>query len=83
MLSGCGSHSSESRMTEAVVLEVAKPAMAKRFPESYLEHKPYHASFQDGVWTVRGTLSKNVVGGTPEATVRDADGKVIEVFHTQ
>ena len=70
-------------MTEANVLLVAEPAMAKGFPKSYLENKPYHAEFRNGIWAVRGTLPPDVVGGTPEATVRDRDGKVIEVFHTQ
>jgi len=83
LLSGCDTGSPGARLSEAAVLEIAEPAMAKRFPESYLEHKPYHAELKNGIWTVTGTLPPGVVGGTPEATVRDSDGKVIEVFHTQ
>jgi len=83
LLSGCHLGSSGARLSEATVLMVAEPAMAKRFPKSYLECKPYHAELKNGIWIVRGTLPPDVVGGTPEATVRDSDGKVIEVFHTQ
>lgn len=81
--SGCQSGSSGARLSETEVLKIAEPAMAKRFPESYPKHKPYHAELKDGIWTIRGTLPPDVLGGTPEATVRDSDGKLVEVFHTQ
>lgn len=83
LFSGCQPGSSGARLSETDVLKIAEPAMAKRFPESYPKHKPYHAELKDGIWTIRGTLPPDVVGGTPEATVRDSDGKLVEVFHTQ
>jgi hypothetical protein len=40
-------------------------------------------AIREGVWKVSGSLPGGGRGGTPEATVRDSDGKVLEVFHSQ
>ncbi len=78
---GCtGSH---PRMTEAQVLAVAEPALRARFPETFDATRPYHARCTNGVWWVHGTLPKDTQGGTPEAEVRDSDGKILTVYHTQ
>jgi len=83
LLTGCATGLPHARMTKAQVLSVAEPAMAARFAESVPKHRPYHADLSNGVWHVWGTLPQDVRGGTPEAKVRDSDGKVLEVYHTQ
>jgi NTF2 fold immunity protein len=74
---------SESRLTAQEAVAIAESGMKEKFPDSFEEHKPYIAEWQDGIWWIHGTLPKNYVGGTPEAKVRDSDGKVLEVYHTQ
>jgi len=75
-----GPASAESRMTERQALAVAEAAMATRFPGEVEAHRPYHAKFADGSWSVWGTALGTVRGGgAPEALVRDSDGTVTEV----
>jgi hypothetical protein len=74
----------EPRLTEAQVLRIAEKALkAKMAPEYVDRYKPYRAELRDGTWNVFGTLPGGGPGGTPEATVRDSDGEVLEVFHSQ
>lgn len=84
-LVGCGDASVESRprMSEAEVLAIAEPAMASRFSESFEAHRPYHAKLNANMWRIHGTLPSGSIGGTPEAEVRDSDGELIRVYHTQ
>ena len=86
LLFGCSSRGSNQPtigLTNATAIEIATPAMSKKFPDSFDDCKPYRAQLSDGVWHVYGTLPDGVAGGTPEARVRDTDGVVIEVFHSQ
>ena len=65
---------SKSRMTEAQVIEAAKPQL------SLPEHESYRTQFKDGIWTV---------GAEPDAgfkqrswrtvTISDSNGQVIGV----
>ena len=74
----------EPRLTEAQVLPIAESALEAKMPPEYVDkYKPYRAELRDGIWNVFGTLPDGVVGGTPEAKVRDSDGEVLEVFHSQ
>src|SRR5438445_12900025 len=74
----------EPTLTEAQVLPIAEKALkAKMAPEYVDKYKPYHAELRDGIWNVFGTLPDGGAGGTPEAKVRDSDGEVLEVFHSQ
>jgi hypothetical protein len=74
----------DSRLTEDQVLAIVEPALnAKMGPEYVSKYKPYRAEIREGVWKVSGSLPGGGRGGTPEATVRDSDGKVLEVFHSQ
>ena len=67
-------------MTEREVVDVARAAMAARFPGVVAQHEPYHAEFRDGAWSVWGTVPQGMRGGgSPEATVRDSDGQVSDV----
>jgi hypothetical protein len=74
----------ESRLTEAQVLPIAERALKAKMPPEHVDrYKPYRAELRDGIWNVFGTLPGGGAGGTPEAKVRDSDGEVIEVFHSQ
>jgi NTF2 fold immunity protein len=76
--------SSDPRLTEEQVLAMAEPALnATMSPEYVSKYKPYRAEIREGVWKVFGSLPGGSRGGTPEARVRDSDGKVLEVFHSQ
>jgi hypothetical protein len=71
-------------LTEAQVLPIADKALKAEMDPEYVDrYKPYRAELRDGIWNVFGTLPDGVVGGTPEARVRDSDGKVLQVFHSQ
>lgn len=45
--------------------------------------KPYKATLAGGIWTVRGTLPPQTVGGTAVAEIAKNDGRVVRVFHEQ
>jgi hypothetical protein len=73
-----------SRLNEAQVLPIAEKALKAKMPPEYVDkYKPYRAELRDGIWNVFGTLPGGGPGGTPEATVRDSDGEVLQVFHSQ
>jgi hypothetical protein len=42
--------------------------------ENTAKFEPYTATFQDGVWLVRGTIPPNYQGDVLETTVRQSDG---------
>jgi len=67
-------------MTEREVLDIATPELSNRFPAAFQKHQPYHAQFSNGHWWVLGTVPKGIRGGgAPEATVRDSDGKILNM----
>jgi hypothetical protein len=73
-----------SRLIEAQVLPIAERALKAQMPPEYVDkYKPYRAELRDGIWHVFGTLPGSGPGGTPEAKVRDRDGEVLEVLHSQ
>jgi hypothetical protein len=48
------------------------------------EEKPYHATLQDGVWTVEGSMHPpDSPGGVALARIAQKDGRVLEVIHGQ
>jgi hypothetical protein len=72
------------RLTEAQAIAIAFPAMsASMTPEHVNKYKPYRAELHDSIWNVFGSVPDGGAGGTPEAKVRDSDGKIIVVFHSQ
>jgi len=72
------------RLTEEQAVAIALPALsANMTPEHVNKYQPYHAELHDGVWNVFGSILGGGVGGTPEAKVRDSDGKIVTVFHSQ
>jgi beta-lactamase regulating signal transducer with metallopeptidase domain len=73
----------DPRLTDVSAISIATPKMSKKFPESFERCKPYRAKLADGIWHVYGTTPGGAPGGTPEAHVRDANGIVLKVFHSQ
>jgi hypothetical protein len=72
------------RLTEAEVLPIAEKALKAKMPPEHVDkYNPYRAELRDGIWNVFGTLPGGGAGGTPEARVRDRDGAVLQVFHSQ
>jgi hypothetical protein len=49
--------------------------------------KPYHASLKDGIWTVQGSMPKEVsekptaVGGVAYAEIAKTDGRILLIGH--
>jgi hypothetical protein len=82
---GCNNDNPQPRrLSEVQVLPIAERALKGTMPPEYVDkYKPYRAEFRDGLWHVFGTLPGNGPGGTPEARVRDRDGEVLQVLHSQ
>ncbi|MCE1205744.1 MAG: YbbC/YhhH family protein [Holophagaceae bacterium] len=68
---------------EKAAVEIARPALIAKFGKGYVaQFEPYRAVDKGNVWIVFGTLpSRRVRGGTPEARIAYADGKVLQVSH--
>jgi hypothetical protein len=49
--------------------------------EAIEKEKPFEATLECQVWTVKGTLPKGFAGGVAVARISKRDGKIIEVFH--
>jgi hypothetical protein len=64
----------------AVAEAIFEPVFGKEYSSKFV---PYHARFNDGVWTVYGTLKQGSRGGTPMLKIQKSDGKVLEVWHSQ
>jgi hypothetical protein len=49
--------------------------------------KPYHASLEDGIWTVQGSMPKEVsekptpIGGVAYAEIAKTDGRILLIGH--
>jgi hypothetical protein len=52
-------------------------------PESIAHGEPYVATLDNGMWHVVGTLPRDSIGGTPEATVCQSDGSIEATSHEQ
>ncbi len=86
-ITGCGKSHVQIMLKEDVI-SAAIDGFRKQYPNTFESYRPYQAELHNGIWQVYGTLPKPpgaivVLGGTPEARIRDADGEVIRVYHTQ
>jgi len=68
---------------EKTAIDLARPALIAIFGKGYVaKFEPYRAVDKGNVWIVFGTLpSRHARGGTPEARISRADGKVLQVSH--
>ena len=64
----------------AVALAIFKPVFGKEYTDRFV---PYQTRFNDGVWTVYGTLPQGSRGGAPMLKIQKSDGKVLEVWLSQ
>lgn len=64
----------------AIAEAIFQPVFGKEYSANFV---PYHARFNDGVWTVYGTPKEGSRGGTPMLKVQKSDGKVLEVWLSQ
>ena len=51
--------------------------------ESVRAEKPFIATLDGDVWTVKGTLRAGAVGGVAEAEISKRDGRILRVAHGQ
>jgi hypothetical protein len=70
--------------TEARAVELAMARFAKEYgAEECDKARPYHAKLEGGAWHVYGNLPARAIGGTLEALLCQADGRVMRVYRTQ
>jgi len=62
----------------AIAVAVWNPIYGK---EKILGEKPYRASLENGVWTVRGSLPRGRVGGVAEVDISKDDGRILRLIH--
>ena len=66
---------------EQTAISIAVAAWIPIYGKKQIEkQKPYKAVLKDGVWLVTGTL-KHAVGGTAEARIAKADGRILGISH--
>jgi hypothetical protein len=63
-----------------VALAIFKPVFGKEYTDRFV---PYQTRFNDGVWTIYGTLPQGSRGGAPMLKIQKSDGKVLEVWLSQ
>jgi NTF2 fold immunity protein len=61
-----------------IALAVWEPIYGK---EAIARQKPYRATLSNGVWTVVGSLPKNILGGVAVAEISQVDARVLRVSH--
>lgn len=68
---------------EATAVATAVPALVLRYGEKAIaQYQPYHASLQNGVWHISGSLpAGSTRGGTPQAHVGQANGEILRLTH--
>lgn len=71
-------------VTSAAAVAAAKPALVKQFTAKEIaKFKPFKAELQGDIWHVYGRLPPDNIGGTPEADVCRATGRIVRVYHSQ
>jgi hypothetical protein len=66
----------DERTAIAVAIAVLTPIYGDEEVQSKF---PFIATFKNGKWTVKGTLSSNLVGGVPEVQISKASGTILKV----
>jgi|HubBroStandDraft_2_1064218.scaffolds.fasta_scaffold68632_2 hypothetical protein len=70
----------DAETATAVALAIFRPVFGKEYTDRFV---PYQTRFNDGVWTVYGTLPQGSRGGAPMLKIQKSDGKVLEVWLSQ
>lgn len=67
---------------EATAIRIAEAVWTPIYGQSIQEERPFRAKLINGVWHVEGSLPEGWrLGGTPEAEIAKADGKILRVSH--
>jgi hypothetical protein len=66
----------------ATAVRIAIAVWAPIYGEQHIRgEQPYRASLRDGIWTVEGSLPKNLFGGVAVAEIAKQDGRIVRVSH--
>ena len=65
-------------MATTIAVAVWEPIYGK---DQIAKQKPFVATLDNDVWTVRGTLPEGMLGGVAEAEISKTDGRIIRVRH--
>ena len=70
---------------ETIAVEYAKLILVPIYGRDEIEsQKPYSVSLhKNSVWSVKGTLKENELGGTFSITINKSDGRVLSIFHSK
>jgi hypothetical protein len=67
---------------EATAIKIAVAVWEPIYGANHIAgEKPYHAALHDGVWTVTGSLPKQMLGGVAIAEISKQDGRILRVSH--
>lgn len=70
---------------ETIAVEYAKLILVPIYGRDEIEsQKPYSVSLhKNSVWSVKGSLKENELGGTFSITINKSDGRVLSIFHSK
>ncbi len=69
-------------LDEKTAIAIAIAVWSPIYGEKHIqEEKPFHATIQNGVWFVHGSLPEGFVGGVAEAEISKDDGCILRVSH--
>ena len=68
---------------QASAMQIAKAVYLSKFGEAMDAEHPLAAEFKDGIWIVSVQLPEGVAGRGPRVEVRQKDGCVLKMDHTQ
>lgn len=68
---------------QSTAIKIAEAVWKPIYEDSLYAEFPIVAEYDGftGIWTVRGTLPPNYVGGVPEIMIRAATGEVLYIMH--
>ncbi|MEQ6328996.1 NTF2 fold immunity protein [Pseudomonas chengduensis] len=74
----------ESVTSALHAIKIARNAMLEIHEAEYLaDFEPFAAEKINNIWHVYGSLSPDMLGGTPESKVCATTGEVLETYHSQ
>ena len=67
---------------EGTAIKIAEAVWISLYGREQIEgERPFQAELQGDVWHVIGSLPEGMLGGTAEAEIQKADGKILRVSH--
>jgi len=68
---------------EETAKKIAEAVWLPIYGKDIEKEKPFVAVLNNDVWTVKGTLPRNYIGGVAEIQISKDDGKILRVIHGQ